>query len=144
MAQTGRLTHRYGIFRFCTIPVGLTTACAKPENPVSVGRATGLNHTGGSAVPVGIAASEFRNMELEKIFCGALLTGFRDGTQLSNQSPSSNLGLLFQSFCRPTGRRPEGSAQILSNTISPTASTQQSVQPYRRAALSTGNPHQVL
>ena len=32
--------------------------CANPENPISVGQATGLIHTGGSAVPGGVAASE--------------------------------------------------------------------------------------
>ncbi len=32
--------------------------CANPENPISVGQATGLSHTGDSAVPVGLDASD--------------------------------------------------------------------------------------
>ncbi len=42
---------------------------ANPEIPISVGQAAGLSHTGGSAAPVGIAASEcigFGAMEVTK------------------------------------------------------------------------------
>ncbi len=68
MAQTGR--------PICTIPVGLVAAfgvaelpktrqlglpcSANPENSISVGQATDLSHTGGSAVPVGVAAPKNR------------------------------------------------------------------------------------
>jgi hypothetical protein len=77
MAQTGRLTHRYGIFPICTIPVGLVATfwgtphtkkqqlnpqvlCKSGKSDISVGQATDLSQTGGSAVPVGAAAANYK------------------------------------------------------------------------------------
>ncbi len=59
-----RLNHRYGSNRVPDPPIRdfpdlhNTGGFSCPENPISVGQATGVSHTGGSAVLVGIAASE--------------------------------------------------------------------------------------
>ncbi len=75
MSQTGRLTDRHGVSWICTMPVGLVTdlwgrgapqkTAAKHtvqirKKNTSVGPPAGLSHTGGSAVPVGAAASDLR------------------------------------------------------------------------------------